>query len=40
MPLHDAPVEQPPVLDDTPVKVLFAIFEPLAATQEHDGSRS
>ena len=28
MPLNDALVSEPPIFDDTPIEVLFAIFEP------------
>ena len=40
MALHDAAIVQPAVLDHTPVKMHFAILEPFAATQEHDGCRT
>jgi hypothetical protein len=36
MPLDDAPVAHPPVFDDTPIEVLFAIFAASRTAQEHD----
>lgn len=35
--LHNAAPLESAVFDDTPVEVLFAIFEAFVATQEHDG---
>src|SRR5690606_23642006 len=37
LPLNDPPAANPLVLDDVPIVVLLAIFEPAIALQEHDG---
>ena len=40
VPLHHAPARHPLVFDDAPVLVLFAVFLPKIAAQEHDGAGS